>query len=247
VTDIRIPGVRVVVENQYFDGGNMKRILILIACVIPVFLSCTTVNNLFEYNTTNSDIVLQYTIPPAPGVDANYNVNIDPQNPIMTIVSVGSNLVKASEVKKAEVRLYEALETADIPKTVIAKTFVYCTHALNAQIVDDINYADFSFHIDITNYGINAESYSGSVSLNISLDVRMYHEPSREIVWRRVLSVSEPVGLDFPGVDNNVSNVVTIAVLSTLSTEELARGFELLSHKAASKVAQVLQSDLYSS
>ena len=84
--------------------------------------------------------------------------------------------------------------------------------------------------LEIEDYGINAPSWNTAVSLDLSVTVRLYERRSGDLVWRRHVSVAQQARPDVFGLPSAAETIFTAAMLASLSTEEMARGFANLAH-----------------
>jgi hypothetical protein len=220
-----------------------------IACALltaaAVFVSCTTVNNLDQYRFDGARVAADLRVPPEPEVRVSYSVDIDKENPVATAMSVGTSIAKAAEAQKAEKKMRNALRDVDVPRIVLDESFARSLDALDAEPATEKRYADYVLDIEIEEYGINAGSPGGAVSLSMTIVARMYHRKGGELVWRRRVDQDQPASPFMFGMDHIVGNVLTAGVLANLSEEQMAIGFERLALESARSVARRLEDDLY--
>lgn len=219
-------------------------VLVLGLAFLGLF-SCTTVNHLDRYDFEDTKLALNLRTPPAPDLDTDYWVNLDSDNPVITVMRVGTTIAKAAEASRAEDRMRDALERVDVPGIMADGAYAGALSALDAQTVSRESRADFVLDLEIQDYGIDAHSYGGSVALKIEIVARLLDQKRDELVWRRHFSVSEKASPYLFGVHDVLGNVVTIGVLANLEVEDLEEGFQALAEKAAGKIARRLEDDLY--
>ncbi|MCX7031763.1 MAG: hypothetical protein NTU62_16800 [Spirochaetes bacterium] len=226
---------------------SIRRIVLLplIAVVAVLLASCATVNRLEHLRLDNPALASVLEPPPPPSLDTWYDLRIDTGNPIGTVLRVGSSIVLAAEAEKAAERMREALSEIDVPAMVLEESSARCTRALGANRVDDTRDADFVLDLEIEEYGIDAPSWGAAVSLDLNVTVRLYERRSRDLVWRRHISVAQQASPDVFGLPSAAETIFTAAMLAALSTEEMARGFEYLAHYAARTVGDTLERDLW--
>jgi hypothetical protein len=227
----------------------MKRLVlvrILVTAVVAVVLlaSCATVNRLEHVRLDDAELASVLAPPPQPSLDTWYDLGIDTHNPIGTVLRIGSSIVLAAEAEKAAERMREALDEVDVPSLVLEESTARCARALGADRVNDTRAADLVLDLEIEEYGINAPSWGAAVSLDLSVTVRLYERRSRELVWRRHLSVSQRASPEVFGLPSPAETIFTAAMLASLSTKEMERGFEYLAHYAARTVGELLEHDL---
>jgi hypothetical protein len=233
------------------DGGSiaMKRSITMFTAVIALALSlgaCTTVNRLDMFKVENARLAAELRVPPKPTLAINYNVSFHRDNPLGTFLSLGSNIIKASEATKAEAAMREALEYVDVPTIVLKEAHSACASALGARAVDRRRSAEYLLDLEIEEYGIKADSPFSAVSLHMRLKATMIHQKSGELAWRRMITVDDPASPATFGLSHIVGDIVTAGVLSGLSSRDLEDGFERLASETARSVARKLQDDLYS-
>ncbi len=140
--------------------GTRLAILCVLAGAAMVLASCSTTSRLQAYHLYGSALSAQLLVPPEPTMDVHYSVTLDASNPVVSALSVGSNLAKASQATKAEQAMKEALTSVDVPGIVLEQAYSTCVSALQAQRHDAIDGSDFRLVIDIRQYGIQAHSMS---------------------------------------------------------------------------------------
>jgi hypothetical protein len=220
-------------------------VLPAIAAVTAVLLaSCATVNRLESISLHDAELASVLAPPPPPSLDSWSHLSIDPSNPIGTVLRIGSSIVLAAEAQKAAERMREALTEIDVPAVVFEESTARCARALGAGRVGDTRDADFVLDLEIEHYGIDAPSWGSAVSLEISVTARLYERRSRDLVWRRHLSVAERARPEVFGVPSAAETIFTAAMLASLSTEEMAKGFAYLAHYMARHVGDTLERDL---
>ncbi len=209
-------------------------------------VGCTTVNKFDEYRVEGATVAVTMRKPPLPTLDVGYNLTLDPKDQLRTALSIGTTLIKAYEASKIEPLMNEALTTVDVPTIVQREAYTACLAALDA-ISDGSRFgADYLLDLDIREYGIDADSPWGAVSLNIRLTAQLFHNSSGELVWRRDFSIKKRASTDmFGALGEAAGNIVSAAALSNLSEQDLAAGFEQLALNAARSIASTLEDDLY--
>jgi len=221
----------------------MRRI-VLLAVAAALLASCATVNRLDDIRLDGASLASVLAPPPPPSLDTWYDLGIDTGNPIGTVLRVGSSIVMAAEAEKAGERMREALDEVDVPAVVLEESSARCARALGADRVEETRDADFVLDLEVEEYGIDAPSWGGAVALQIDLTVRLYERRSRDLVWRRHVSVDQRATPEVFGLPAAAENIFTAAMLASLSTEEMVQGFQALAHDAARIVGNTLERDL---
>jgi hypothetical protein len=210
-----------------------------------VLVSCQTVNKFNDFNVQNTTMAFDLKTPPAATFKINYKVTLDSHNPVGSALSIGTSIVKANEAANAEDRMRQALGSVNVPEILLQEAEGACTAALDVQVDPEIQSADFQLALDIHEYGLEADSPWQGVRLNLRVTASLYHNQSRELVWRRVFSVHQSASPQMFGVPSPVGDIMTAAALSELSTEDLSRGFNALAVDTARSIAHRMEDDFY--
>jgi len=218
------------------------------AAVAAVLLlgSCATINRLDRYSIEGESLKANMRVPPGPTIDIDYSVWVDSNNPIGTALRVGSTVFKASEAQKAQAVMEDALSSVNVPAIVLNETSQGFASALEARLVDRGQGASYLLDLDIQQYGIQAPSWTSAVSLHLRLTPSLYSNRDGKIVWRRKnITIDVPASPQMFGTGQVLSEIVTAAVLSSLTVEQLEEGFRLLALESAQAVIQRLEHDFY--
>lgn len=217
----------------------------LALAALAMLASCATVNRLDRISIDNPRLATVLQPPPPPSMDTWYDLSINADDPIGTVLRVGSSIVKAAEAEKAAERMREALTEVDVPEVVFEESSLRCARALDAERVDDARDADLMLEIEIEDYGINAPSWGSAVGLEIETTVRLYERGSHDLVWRRHVTVTQKASPEVFGLPGAAETIFTAAMLASLSTEEMVRGFSSLAQFAARVIGDTLEHDLW--
>jgi hypothetical protein len=161
---------------------------------------------------------------------------------LLAIVQMGANVAVSVQEQKLEQRLNAilsgddlaiALETEFVPETALT---------LDVMTVSSASRADYILDVEVRDYGLHG---SGGVYMNISLEARIIHRVSGEIVWRRRLSVEEAASPSLFGINEYLGTAVNVAALDAMSDEQLREGFRRLSERAAYNLSERFRRDYY--
>lgn len=223
-------------------------VFFIVILFILITMGCTTVNKLDRYRLYGASIAGYFRTPPDPTIDSSYNVRIEDDNPLMTFISVSANLAKASQVSQADKKVRDALRYTNLPAMIWDEVFNGCVRILDGRKAVSEREADFVFEFDIVEYGIDASSDYGAVSFFMDTEASLFAAHTHELVWRRRVNVNEQMSPSVFGLGTTVVGpVVTAGILSSLSSDEILRGFEQLARETALKVSRRLEDDLYKS
>ncbi len=221
---------------------KLKVYIPVIAVIALLTAGCTTVNNLDHYRFKGKTLEKNMRIPEVPEVDIDFSVKADINDPIGSIFSIGTNILKASEAAKVRKRMVNALSDVNIPG--IVENEVYSGFISVLDLFPAEGSAEYLLDMEIEEYGLFADSGS-TVQFRMKLMARLYHNASRELVWRRRIHHEEKASPYFFGFADPVDNVITAGVLSELSEERICEGFEKLAAEASRKTARKLEQDLF--
>ena len=217
---------------------------IIITVLIAALSGCSTINQLEDYNLYGSRIAMDMAVPPRPVVNVDYD-NVDfTDNPIIAVVQLGANIVKAGEAEKAERKLYSALQGLYIPEYAAELTFDRIVKSLDATMVQNMRDANLILEIEIEEYGLEASSWGGNVSMIFKMKAGFYHPADNETIWQRRISVERDLTPGIFGFDHLIGNVVSISALSQLEEEELAEGFKAITYDVMEEAVDKLRKDI---
>jgi hypothetical protein len=217
--------------------------LCLLVVLGIISIGCTTINELDNYSFEKRTIAVWLRQPPEPEISVTYNIYLNEENVVGSIVSVGSNVIKASEVAKAEKKMEAALSSIDVPELMKVTAISACANVLGCRTIEDPSDADYILDIEIEKYGIDAGSPGGHVFFTIDMNVHLYETTESETIWRRDIDHGESLTPYIWGIDNSVGNVVTAGVLAELTVDEIAEAFIELSEEAGKEIARQLEGD----
>lgn len=220
------------------------RWLFLCALLGVVSISCTTINELERYSYENRRIAVWLRRPPEPEIAVQYTLYLDQNNIVGSIVSVGSNVIKASEVAKAEKKMESALQHIDVPQLMKITAISECAKVLECRGIDNRADADYILDIEIDEYGIDASSSDGHVFFKMYMTVQLYETTENETIWRRNIDYGSSLTPYIGGLVDIVGNVVTAGVLADLSVDDISKAFIELAEEAGVQIARQLEADL---
>jgi len=223
---------------------KIRIISIFTALLVVLFTGCSTINNLEHYDIYGSRITMEMAIPPQPTVYVDYGNADFGGDHLTAVIQLGTNMLKAGEAKKAEEKLYSALEGLYIPEYAAELTFDRIVKMLDGTMVENRRDADIIFEIDVEKYGLEAYSWSGNVAMVFDMEARFYHPVDNEVIWQRRIHVGKELSPGLFGFDQIVGNVVSMAVLSELEEEDLAEGFQAITRDVMEETVNQLREDI---
>ncbi|MGA2377886.1 MAG: hypothetical protein ABSG85_01110 [Spirochaetia bacterium] len=231
-------------KEQRMESVVKKIAFMGLAAAAVMLSSCMTVNRLDRYDFEGSRLAVDMRTPPEPRLNVDYDVIMDSNSPVISALSVMSNLAKANQAHRAREVMREALTDVDVPEIVRTESFSACAASLGAEQVSSERQSDYVLALQIDEWGIEARSPVSAVSLRIRLVASLYPAGGGELAWRREVTVDQPADPDMFGIGNILGNMVTATVLYNMTEEDLARGFRELASRTAKRVALILERDL---
>jgi len=224
----------------------MNRLLFIIMLAAAVILSgCVSAElGYLEFEDKNLD--LGVIAAPDAEIDAYYSVTLDANNPVGTILSIGTSAAKAVQVEAARKKLDAAMKTTDVPEILETELSDYFENKMDMKITSSKK-ADFTLVLDVRQYGIDAGGSGSSIRFIVDGKATLYTEPGSDRVWRESIHTSNAVSPSFFGLPSSAGNVLTAAMLAELTEEEIALGLDRVARAAAREVGSELERDIYRS
>jgi len=201
--------------------------------------------DLSVYDFVDRPMAVAVRIDPTAEVDSDYFVRIDPDDPVTTIISIGSSVAKAGEVAKAQERLGIAMDSTDVRGIVQGEVEEFVEYSLGSTIVNRRPDAHYYVIVEIESYGIEAGSWGGNVEFSLDGRAQMFDEFENEKIWQKRLHVRQPAYSSFFGLPGPADNVLSAARLAELSVEEIEMGLEAVAREAARTIAEDIEQSSY--
>ncbi|HEX7119072.1 MAG TPA: hypothetical protein VF212_09805 [Longimicrobiales bacterium] len=207
--------------------------------------ACGPKHRLHEYDFRGRTLALATIAPPHPEIDASSDLSVDRDNPLESLLRVGSEIVRESEAEKLQARLDSAAAAVDVGARMAERVHQNAARHLRATPVDDGQTADFELEVRIERYGIVAASWTSGAYFNVEGDVLLLDGKSGRIIWDTHVRAWDPVRATAVGADERaIDNVVTAIALARMSADQIERTFESLADYAADAVLRQFIEDL---
>ncbi|HKJ84994.1 MAG TPA: hypothetical protein VKA06_02905 [Spirochaetia bacterium] len=222
------------------------RISITIAAVFVISLLGACASTELAYHSFEGEpLRLVVRVAPDARVDADYFVTIDPNNPVGTIISIGSSVAKASQVESAQRKMDVALRELDVRSIMEDEVGGYFEDVMEMRLTDSRRDASYYLSVEVREYGIEASGPGSSVEFVLSGSAELYDTATDDRIWRERFARSLQVSPAFFGLPSSAGNVVSAAMLSELTEEQIASGIERVTRDAAWEVGREFEDDLY--
>ncbi|MFC1545734.1 hypothetical protein ACFL44_03520 [Gemmatimonadota bacterium] len=209
-------------------------LLLLVAC---------SSNRLARYELTQTSVAAHTVMPVSANVFTNLDLNIDPDNVIRSVIRVGTSVAREVEAERARARLDSAMAMVDVSAIIEEGVLFQAAEMMNFRPVNEVQAADFIFHIVMKRYGIDARSWNGGMNFIIDARIELIDNVEHRRIWKGRVDASEPLTSGFFGHDSTISNVLDAMALSRLSVEEISTGLAYLASYSADLITEKLYRD----
>ncbi len=218
--------------------------VVTVALVVAALSSCAS-TELAYHSFEGEPLRMVVRVAPDARVDADYFVTIDPNNPVGTIISIGSTMAKASQVESARRKMDGALRELDVRGIMEGEVGGYFEGVMEMRLTDSRSDASYYLSVEVREYGIEASGPGSSVEFVLSGSAELYDTATNHRIWRDRFSRSLQISPSFFGLPSSAGNVVSAAMLSELTEEQIASGIERVTRDAAWEVGREFEDDLY--
>lgn len=223
-----------------------RRIVSMVAAMIAVGMLASCASTELAYHSFEGEpLRLVVRVAPEARVDADYFVTIDPDDPVGTVISIGSSVAKATQVKGARQKMNAALQELDVRSILEDEVGGYFEDVMEMRITDSRRDASYYLSVEVREYGIEASGPGSSVEFVLRGSAELYDTATNDRIWRDRFHRSLRVSPSFFGLPRSAGNVVSAAMLSELTEEEITSGIERVTREAAWEMGREFEDDLY--
>lgn len=215
-----------------------------LAGALALLASCAS-TRLADYQFGGESIRVSVQAAPDSRVDASYDLDIDLDDPVGTIFSIGTSVAKASQVAVVEERLAAAQAQLDIERTMVNEVSHFYEEVMGMAVIDGEGRSDYALRVEVREYGVEAGSWGSAVSFQLNGRAELYDTFTGERIWRDGFYHSEKASPSFFGLPGGAGNIVSAAMLADLNEDEIARGIDALAREAAWELSREFERDLY--
>lgn len=202
-------------------------------------------HRLHEYDFRGRSIAVATIAPPHPEIVADSDLDVDRENPLGSLLRVGSEIVRESEARRLQARMDSAAAAVDVSGRMGRRVLQNAARYLRAEPVEDGRAGDFELEVRVKRYGIVAASWTSGAYFNFEGDVILLDGRTGRIIWDTRVWARDPVRATALGSDERaIDNVVTAIALARMSAQEVERAFESLADYAADAVLRRFSNDL---
>ena len=223
---------------------NQIIVLVAATATFAQFLGCAS-TELAYHSFENEPLRLVVRVAPGARVEADYYVNVDPRDPVGTIISIGSSVAKATQVERAQRTMDAALRNLDIEQILVDGIGGYFQDVMEMRLTETRADATYYLGVQVQQYGIEATGPGSTIEFVIRGSAELYDTAAGDRIWRDRFSLSERVRPGFFGLPASAGNVLSAAMLSDLTEEQIAAGIERVTREAAWEIGREFESDLH--
>ncbi|MDZ7345454.1 MAG: hypothetical protein ONA69_01535 [candidate division KSB1 bacterium] len=223
----------------------MRKTVLVFFCAFFIVAGCSS-NKLRNYELRRTDIAARTFTPQRPQISTGGDIVIDKNNPLGTILSVGSTVVKEIEAMKARARLDSAMMKVDIPALMEEEILFKAAELLSSRPINEVEAADFVLNIDLKEYGIDAQSWWTGAHFIIDTKVELIDQKAAKRIWKKRVRSREPLTSYIFGL-GEVNKILDAAALANLTVDQMAVGLKNLAEVASDEIARKLYDDFIKS
>ena len=221
------------------------RIGVFIFLVISVMLTGCVHTRLSHYEFHGESLHIDAYVPAYAEISTDHYVTFDGNDPIGTIMSIGSSVAKSASAWEAQKRLDSVMRQIDLQEIMEEELEGHFSEHMGMQIVNTPQQASYRLVVEVSQYGISAPSGSGGTFFTISGKSHLYDIYTGRRVWRKSFTSRQRMGPEVFGLPSAADNILIAVILSDLSEEEMAQGIDQISRKAARDIGRKFERDLY--
>jgi hypothetical protein len=212
--------------------------------LLPVLAaaSCAGRNYLGQYDFQGRSLAVVSDYPPYPEVLTGPYLPEHSGDPLQAIVKAGSRLAKEIEARRIRARLDSASAAFNVGERVEEDVARRAARYLRARLVDQEESADFVLEVRVRSYGIDAKDRNAATYFYVAAEVLLIDGQDGRLIWKTAVRERDPLTpAIFGGRRQSITrNVVTAAVLSSLSVDDLVRALETLADYSADHLTRRL-------
>ena len=217
--------------------------LILVLCTLSL-AGCVS-RRLAERPIEGEPLRIVVRIAPDARVKASYSVTIDANDPVGSIISIGTTAAKADQAFRAQQRMDAAMRNLDLVRIIDGELSLFYSDALDMPIVASSRDASYTVTVQVREYGIDAGRAGSSVRFVLRGRVEMFDPATGDRIWHYSFSEEQRVSPAIFGLPAAAGNVFTAAMLADLDEHDIAAGTERVARNAAWNIGDRFQRDLY--
>lgn len=219
--------------------SSRYRPVVIVASAVLVASGCSNKQRLGQYDYRGRTLALVTVGPPHPEVFRDLVLHVDRDDPVGTLISVGSEVAREVQAHGVRERLDSAAAAVNVSERIADRTLVNAARHLRATPAEEPARADYELEVRVRRYGIVASSWSAPASFLVDVDMMLMEGATGRRIWKtRVREHDEIQPAVWSLGGRPVTSVVTAIQLATMSTQEIERALESLADYAADQMLE---------
>ena len=216
------------------------------ALVVAAGSACQSAGRLAEYDFAGRGLWVVYDFPPRPEILTGPYFPGHPRDPVHAIIRAGGAIAREVAAAGARDRLDAAGERVDVAGRLADRASTRAARFLRTDVVEQEADADFGLEVRIRDYGIDAEEWDAALHFFIDAEVVLFDAVDGSEIWASHVRERDPVGPHVfgRGAARTVRDVITVAVLTDMSEDDMVRALEGLADYAADRISERLRDSL---
>ena len=219
-----------------------------LACSVLLLLAvgaCASGNILHEYDYRDQTITVVSDVPYRPDVLSGSIFDLRSSgDPLRDVLRAGARVVREVEAREVQERLDAAAMRMDVGAILEDNTLDRAARYLGAEPLPGERDVDYLLEVIVVEYGIDAESWDATAYFFIEADAALLHADSGTEIWRAEVGARDPIGPSVFGGPSEIRDLVSAAMLATLTVDEMVEVLEALADFSARVVTDRLRDDL---
>ncbi len=228
------------------DVRHSKRVraVLLIAASFALG-ACASSNILHEYDYRNRTLSVVSDVPVRPEVlSSPVFLGELSGDPVRDLLRAGARVVREVEADAVQDRLDAASERIDVGYVLEDNALDRSARYLGADPAPGDRDGDFVMELMVIEYGIDAEAWDAAAHFYIEADATLLDAGSGTEIWRAEVTARDPIGPGIFSTRSEIRDLVTAAMLATLTVDEMVTVLESLADFSARVVTDRLRDDL---
>jgi hypothetical protein len=218
-------------------------VLGLVTALLASLGACAT-NRLEGHSFEGEPMRLIVRVAPGARVRADYSVRVNPDDPVGTVLSIGSTIAKATQVEKAQEKLDVAMRNLDIQTILQDEVGAYFEEVIEVRLTESRTSAAYVLNVLVEEYGIEASGPGSSIEFVLRGTADLFDASTDRLIWDARFRRSERFSPHLFGLPGSAGNVVSAAMLNELTEEQIAAGIERITRDAAWEISGEFEEDL---
>ena len=217
--------------------------LLLAACAAST--ACASGNTLRDYDFRNRTLSVVSDMPPRPEVLSRSYFMAGPSgDPLRDLLRVGARVAREVEARAIEERLDSAASLIDVGYVLEDNTLERAARYLGADPIMEQRGGDYLLELIVIEYGIDAEAWDAQAEFFVEADATLLDSASGAEIWRADIEARDPIGSVVVLGRSEIRDLITAAMLATLSVDEIVEVLESLADYSARVITDRLRDDL---